>query len=318
MFFVQHPRGKNAGDERKQNDDEKSGRGARKGHTLGGDVHTVQAADDGGNRHQQGDAGQVFHRGVHTVVQNGAEQLARTFDIVAVDAGHLNGLTDFHDDIIQQVAVIGVLLQPLVAGQAVQHGGVGAQRGRKVDQRGFQPVQLHQVAVAQIARKVFLNGDTAAVDQAQLLLVHGGGAVQQLVDEPHFFAGRKAFYPAGGKVGNYGGIGAAHRDDQLLGQQNAQRDGGVHPFGGIGDLDGDVHDDQGVAVLQTDAGGFLRVGGGKQVGRLNVQGGCHLPHLVFGGGGQADPDTLVHIVGAGQLLVQRAVNFHHTKSHPNL
>ena len=46
-------------------------------------------------------------------------------------------------------------------------------------------MQLHQVAVLQLSGKILLNGLAAAVDEPQFLLIHSGGAVQKLVDEPH-------------------------------------------------------------------------------------------------------------------------------------
>ena len=54
-------------------------------------------------------------------------------------------------------------------------------------------------------------------------------------------------------------------------------------------LDGDVHDDDGVAVLQADTRRFLGVGRRDDIGRLDVQ-CCRYPaHFLIGGAGQADP-----------------------------
>ena len=113
MLFVQHPRRKHAQSQRQRQHNGKPGGGVGKRHTVGLDVHAVQTADNGGHGHQQGDAGQVFHGVVQAVVQNRAEQLSCALDIVAVDAGHLNGLANFDDNVVQQFAVVGVLLQPL-------------------------------------------------------------------------------------------------------------------------------------------------------------------------------------------------------------
>ena len=177
-------------------------------------------------------------------------------------------------------------------------------------------MQLHQVAVLQLTGQIFLNGLAAAVDQAQLLLVHRGRAVEQLVDEPHFLAGREPLDPAGGKIPDNGGIGRADRDDQLLRQQNTKRDRGVDALAGTLDLDGDVNDDDGVAVLQTDARRLLRVGRSYDVGCLNVQCGRHPAHLIVRGTGQTDPGPLAHIIDPRQLLILCAVNLHHGSFHP--
>ena len=172
-------------------------------------------------------------------------------------------------------------------------------------------MQLHQVAVLQLSGQIFLNGLAAAVDQAQLLLVHRGRAVEQLVDEPHFLAGREPFDPAGGKIPDNGGIGGADRDDQLLRQQDAQGYSRIDALAGTVHLDGDVHDDDRIAVLQADTRRFLGVRRGHDVRGLDVQ-RCRYPaDLVVGGVGQADPGPLVHIVNARQLLILCAVNLHH-------
>ena len=111
--------------QRQPQHDGETGGGVGKRHAVRPHVHAVQAADDGWHGHQQGDAGQIFHGVIQAVVQNRAEQLPRTFYIVAVDAGHLDGLADLNDNVVQQFAVVGVLLQPFVAGQAVQNRGIG-------------------------------------------------------------------------------------------------------------------------------------------------------------------------------------------------
>ena len=86
---------------------------------------------------------------------------------------------------------------------------------------------------------------------------------------------------------------------------------GIDPLVGTRDLVGDVHDDDGIAVLQADARRFFRVGGGKQVGRFNVQRGGDPAHLTFGGGGQADPGALAHIVCDRQQFILCTVDLHH-------
>ena len=131
-------------------------------------------------------------------------------------------------------------------------------------------MQFHQVTVLQVAGQVFLNGLAAAVNEPQLLLVHRGRTIEQLVDEPHLFAGGKALDPAGGEVADNRCVHRADRDDQLLRQDDAQRDGGVDALAGVRHLDGNVHDDEGVAILQADTGRLFRVGSGHQVGRLYI------------------------------------------------
>lgn len=87
--------------------------------------------------------------------------------------------------------------------------------------------------------RFFLNGLTAAVDQAQLLLVHRGRTVEQLIDEPHLLPGGEPLDPAGSKIPDNGGISRADRDDQLLRPAgNTKRDCGVDALAGILDLDG--------------------------------------------------------------------------------
>ena len=93
-------------------------------------------------------------------------------------------------------------------------------------------MQLHQVTIAQGTGQVFLNFLAAAVDQAQLLLVHRGGAVQNLVHKAHLLFSRKAAHPAGSEIRQYGGIYGANRGDGGLGQQNTKGNGGVYAFGG--------------------------------------------------------------------------------------
>ena len=70
MLFMQHPCRKHAQSQRQRQHDGKPGGGVGKRHTIGLDIHAVQTADDGRHGHQQGDAGQVFHRIVQAVVQN--------------------------------------------------------------------------------------------------------------------------------------------------------------------------------------------------------------------------------------------------------
>ena len=93
-------------------------------------------------------------------------------------------------------------------------------------------MQLHQVTIAQGTGQVFLNFLAAAVDQAQLLLVHRGGAVQNLVHKAHLLFSRKAAHPAGSEIRQYGGIYGANRGDGGLGQQNTKGNGGVYALGG--------------------------------------------------------------------------------------
>ena len=79
-----------------------------------------------------------------------------------------------------------------------------------------------------------------------------------------------ALDPAGGEVANNRCVHRADRDDQLLRQDDAQRDGGVDALAGVRHLDGNVHNDEGVAILQADTGRLFRVGSGHQVGRLYI------------------------------------------------
>ena len=176
-------------------------------------------------------------------------------------------------------------------------------------------MQFHQVLVPQGAGQVHLDGLAAAVDEAQFQLVDAGRPIQDLVDKAHLFAGGKSPHPAGGKIRQDRRFHRADGDDHLLGEQDAQRDGGIDALPRAFFLAGDVHQNQGVAVLQRDTGRFFGVEGGLQVGGLNVQGTRHLADLVLGGGGHTDPAAFLKMLLTGELLVLGSIDLQHNRIH---
>ena len=165
-------------------------------------------------------------------------------------------------------------------------------------------MQFNQVAVLGAGTgQVLFNLLPAPVNQPQLLLVHSGGAVENLVNEPHLFAGAEIPHPQRGKIRKNRRINRTDSRNDLITQQNTQGDGCVYALAPVGHRHGNIDDDDGVAVLQGNAGGFFRVKRGLQVGRLDVQRGGHLTDLILVRGGQADPTAGRNCRHSQQLLI---------------
>ena len=77
-------------------------------------------------------------------------------------------------------------------------------------------MQLHQVTIAQGTGQVFLDFLAAAVDQAQLLLVHRGGTVQNLVHKAQTLFRAELLHAVDHKILEHRRILRAHRHDHIL------------------------------------------------------------------------------------------------------
>mgnify|MGYP000733115833 FL=1 len=95
-----------------------------------------------------------------------------------------------------------------------------------------------------------------------------------------------------GKVGDDGGFTGGDGDDYVIHHDDAKRHGGVAVAVALSLHIGNVHDDEGLVAVALDAGAFLLVQRGLDIGRVQRKTGVDAVDLLAGGVLQVDPASL--------------------------
>ena len=143
-----------------------------KRHPVFVDIHTVDTGNDRWDCHYNCNRRQIFHNVIQAVIQQRGHQLSGSVDDISVDGCHFDRLTVLHYHIIQKFLIFRVLLQPFIACQPVKHYPICPERCRKVDQRGFQFVQVDQIRIVCIASDTFFYLSTSFIDDPEICLIN--------------------------------------------------------------------------------------------------------------------------------------------------
>ena len=184
---------------------------------------------------------------------------------------------------------------------------IGLQGGVEVDQGFLQIQQLDELLVPLGLVELALHEVVDFVDLFQVLEEALGYLEEHIEDEAGALLGLGVAHQAVLKVPEDAGLLQADGDDVLLGDDDAQGQGGVlHRVVLL--HGGHIDDDEGLPVLGVDAGGLLLVQGGPQEGGLHPQGHRHGVQLILAGIGQVDPAAVLNGIQAGHLSVDGLVD----------
>lgn len=149
------------------------------------------------------------------------ERVGHVGENAAVDVGHLDCLLVFRDDVVEQVLVLRILLEPRQRGQLLHDDFVRFEGCGEVDQCLAQFQQHEDLSVLHGVAQLQFELVAFAVDDAQVTQVHGGVAVQDLQDEPGLHVCVEAADGAFHERVQHGRVLHADGDDGGLGDDDA-------------------------------------------------------------------------------------------------
>ena len=134
----------------------------------------VDAADDIGDHHDDGEPGQKLHDRVHIVGDDGGEGVHGPRKDVAVDVGHADGLAVFGDGVLQQVGLLLAELDAAHAQDLVHDDVVGLEGRGEVDETLLDAQEVDELLVACGELQTLLDDVGAAVDVLEAAQEHEG------------------------------------------------------------------------------------------------------------------------------------------------
>ena len=237
-------------------------------------IHAIEAKDDIGNGHQNGDDGEHFHDNIQIVGDHRSKGIHGAAEDAGIDIGHFNGLFKFDDHIFQQILILFIKLEDPAAEQLFQRGFCGFQRSGKINQGLFQCKQLDQFFVFQgfiqlpfdLARNLF--------NLAQMEQIFSRRPQHQVECKAGLHGGIHIFHQSPGKIPHHRGFLQRDGDHILFCDQNGQGQSGEQHTAVLLLLFAvrDIHDEQCHIVLHFDTGGFLFVQCSPQEGGVQLQG----------------------------------------------
>ena len=150
---------------------------------------------------------------------------------------------------------------------------------------------------------------------AQIEQEQRGVAVQELQRHAVFLFGGKILHRAFAEGPRQSAFLQAYGDDVLLGEDDAERQRGIHKAAALLGLDGGrIHQHEHMAVLKIDAAAFFLIERGAHEVRLDAQLGTHGCHFFLGGRAQMHPRAGHDLLQLAQLAIVGKINRNHTIS----
>lgn len=105
-------------------------------------------------------------------IENFCAKIRAGKNVLRTEEFMIDRLTVFHNHIIQKLFIFRVLLQPFITGQPVKHNPICPEGCRKVDQCGFQFMQIDQIGIVCIASDTFFYLSTSFIDDPEICLIN--------------------------------------------------------------------------------------------------------------------------------------------------
>ena len=129
-------------------EDQSDRNGHKHGHAAEShNIHAIEAKDNIGDRHDDGDSSQDLHNDIEVIGDDGGKGIHGTGQNARVDITHLNGLLDLDEHIFQQILVVLIELDDPAPENLFQGQLIGFERGGEVYKALFQAQQLEQLLV---------------------------------------------------------------------------------------------------------------------------------------------------------------------------
>ena len=274
-------------------------------------VHAPQAGHNGGHREDNGHGGQQLHHNVQVVGNHGSKGIHGAGQNVPVDAAHLHSLLVLDDYILQKIGILGEIPHKVHAQQLLQNDLVALQGGGEVHQALFQAQHLNELLVLHALVQLVLHAGAGLVHLTQVEQEQAGVAVEHLQSHALALFGAACLDQAFHEGAGQRGLLQRHGDDVILGEHDAEGNGGVYEAVALGLHDGGIHDDEDVAVvLHLNTAAFLFIQRGPNQIRIHMQLGADPADFLLVGVTQIDPGTgqdlilLQHTATVAQINIQ--------------
>ena len=228
-------------------------------------IHTEKTGYDRWHSHHQCNGCQVLHDIIQPVIDHRRQQLPGSVDNITVNTCHLDRLLVLYDNIIQKLFILRVLLQSLIAGQAIQYHRICSQGGCKIYKCGLQRMKIDQVNILRISINPFLDLCSLFINDPQCTLIQRSYPEQYLIYKTKSFFGTKLLHSSQNKGLQHRRILRADCNNGILCQYNTQRNCGICFFIHTDLRRWNIYQDQRIAILQFNTGALLFIQRRQQI-----------------------------------------------------
>ena len=175
---------------------------------------------------------------------------------------------------------------------------------------------MQQFLVAAGFLQLFLHQHTGLIDLLQIRQESTGVTVQQLQNKAGALEGPEIADSLLGEVADNRRVTGTNRDDDLITQHDAQRNGGIHIAAAFGLDIGDVNQDQRLLLIGivVNTGRFFLVQSGREKGRIQVEASRQPFNLFASRIEEMHPGALLQCGAFREMIIDRLEDSFHASS----